>query len=430
MNKGILGNAKPATVSSALPVRELKITKTGDWSLQNPAQTFFLVAPQAFQLSNAAGNSVYKRYTGKWISGFSTYSESAWSTTGGNRILSLIFEDLEGVTGTFAISTMGAITTLSCPALAYTGTFQPSSLDVLTVFSFPALQYVVGAFSPSTMPLLTALSFPSLTHINGNFSPSTFSAVTTCYFPALSWVNGSFSPNIMASLTTLSLPNLSYVGSFSPNNMAALTTLSVPNLSYVGGAFSPGIMGALTTLSLPNLSYVGGAVTLASFTALANVTFPTNGTLKSINGNFSVTGAALTLTSVNNILQALATLDGTNGTTSYGTGRTVTITGGTSAAPSNLGSTTTAGSNFVCSGTTCTVNWTAHGYTTGDVLQISNITTATNANRYAVITVVNANQFTYTITSQTATGAGTATVVKAGASAKALVTRGVTLTTN
>jgi hypothetical protein len=73
---------------------------------------------------------------------------------------------------------------------------------------------------------------------------------------------------------------------------------------------------------------------------------------------------------------------------------------------------------------------TAHGYATGDVLRISGITTLTNANRYAVITVVNANQFTYNMTSQTATGAGTATVIKAGASAKALVTRFVQLTTN
>jgi hypothetical protein len=416
VNKGILGNAKPATVSSALPVRELKITKTGDWSLQNPAQPFFLVAPQAFQLSNAAGNSVYKRYTGKWISGFSTYSESTWSTTGGNRILSLIFEDLEGVTGTFAPNTMGAITTLSCPALAYTGSFQPFSLDVLTVFSFPALQYVVGAFGPTTMPLLTAFSFPALTHINGNFSPSTFNAVTTCYFPALSWINGSFSPATMGALTTLSFPALSFVsGNLGASGMAALTTASFPALRYVGGAASVGF----TT------------------PALANFTLPTDGTLKYIAPpTFSISGAALTLTSVDNILQALASLDGTNGTVSFGTGKTVTLSGGTSSAPSNAGSvnvtlaTSPTLPNLSCSGTTCTVNLTAHGYATGDVLRVSGVTGATNANRYAVITVVNANQFTYTITSQTATGAGTATVVKAGASAKALVTRGVTLTTN
>jgi len=122
-------------------------------------------------------------------------------------------------------------------------------------------------------------------------------------------------------------------------------------------------------------------------------------------------------------------MDGTNNTLAYGTGRSVTITG-TSSAPTNLGSTTQSGSSFVGAGTTCTVNWTGHGYATGDVLRISGITTLTNANRYAVITVVNANQFTYTISSQTATGAGTATVIKAGASAKALVTRGATLKTN
>jgi hypothetical protein len=122
-------------------------------------------------------------------------------------------------------------------------------------------------------------------------------------------------------------------------------------------------------------------------------------------------------------------MDGNNGTLLFGTGRAVSITG-TSSAPSNLGSTTTAGSNFVGVGTTCTVNWTGHGYATGNVLRISGITTLTNANRYAVITVVNPNQFTYTITSQSATGAGTATVVRAGTSAAALVTRGVTVTTN
>jgi len=122
-------------------------------------------------------------------------------------------------------------------------------------------------------------------------------------------------------------------------------------------------------------------------------------------------------------------MDGTNNTLAYSTGRIITITG-TSSAPSNAGSTTTAGSNFVGTTTTCTVSLTAHGYSTGDVLRVSGVTTLTNANKYAVITVVNADQFTYTITSQTAVGSGTATIVKANASAKALVTRGVTLTTN
>ena len=163
---------------------------------------------------------------------------------------------------------------------------------------------------------------------------------------------------------------------------------------------------------------------------LTTLTLPTLGTWKALSGNVSIASASLNQTSVDNLLSALAYMDGTNNTLAYGSGKTVTISAGLSSAPTNLGSITTAGSNFVGSTTTCTVNLTSHGYATGDVLRISGITTLTNANKYAVITVVNANQFTYTITSQTATGAGTATVVKAGASAKALVTRGVTLTTN
>jgi hypothetical protein len=129
-------------------------------------------------------------------------------------------------------------------------------------------------------------------------------------------------------------------------------------------------------------------------------------------------------------------MDGNNNTSLFGTGKSLTISGGTNAAPSNDGSvnvtlqTSPTLPNISCVGTTCTVNLTNHGYSSGDVLRISGVTTATNANRYAVITVTNANQFTYTITSQTANGGGTATIIKAGASAKTLVTRGVTLTTN
>ena len=163
---------------------------------------------------------------------------------------------------------------------------------------------------------------------------------------------------------------------------------------------------------------------------LTTITLPTLGTWKVLlTTTLASTTNTLNQTSVDNLLAALAYMDGANGTVAFSSGKSVTITG-TSSAPTNLGSTTQAGSSFVGAGTTCTVNWTSHGYATDDVLRISGITTLTNANGYVRITVVNANQFTYTIPSQTATGAGTATVIKAGASVKALVTRGVTLATN
>jgi hypothetical protein len=48
-------------------------------------------------------------------------------------------------------------------------------------------------------------------------------------------------------------------------------------------------------------------------------------------GNYVVTDAALSPTSVENILQSLARLDGTLNTILWGAGRTVDLTGGTSA---------------------------------------------------------------------------------------------------
>jgi len=400
-------------------------------------------------------------------------------------LTALSFPELIFVNGDFAPGVAGgipvgmaALTTLSVPNLRFAGSVAASNLAVLATLSFPALVSTRNQFAPANIPALTTLSIPELSYVGGTFSPNIMNSLTTLSAPKLSYVHATFQPSQMNNLTTLSIPVLSYVGVFSPQTLPALTELSAPNLTTCGSGFTPNGMNALTTFSFPSLVSIGTSMSFVSFAsltsisfpaltsvgnatgtsitissvaalttlslpslatitggsvsiaaaALANVTLPTNGTFKNGGTTFTISGAALTQTSVNNILQAYASLDGTNGTTSWV--NTLNVSGGTSAAPSNLGSTTTPGSQFVCAGTTCTVNWTGHGYATGDVLRISGITTATNANRYARITVVNANQFTYTITSQTATGAGTATVVKAGASANALVTRGVTLTTN
>jgi hypothetical protein len=209
---------------------------------------------------------------------------------------------------------------------------------------------------------------------------------------------------------------------------SVLTVFDLSKLQFILASFSA-TFSVLTSLNFSSLIYVGGSINITA-PLMTTLTMPTLGTWKACFGNISLTSIALNQSSVDNLLSALAYMDGANNTIAYSTGKTVTITG-TSSAPSNLGSTTTAGSNFVGSGTTCTVSLASHGYSTGDVLRISGITTLTFANRYAVITVTNENQFTYTMSSPASlTGAGTATIVKAGASAKALVTRGVTLATN
>jgi hypothetical protein len=182
----------------------------------------------------------------------------------------------------------------------------------------------------------------------------------------------------------------------------------------------------------------GSTFAATNISTLTTVTLGTIGTLKSIAGaSVTFSTCALNVTSVDNILKLLVSLDGTGGTTLFGAGKTVTLSGGTNAAPSYTGGVppTVAGSSFNGVNTLCTVTWAGHGYTTGDLLTISGITTLTTANGTFSITVVDPNTFTYTKGSQTAVGAGTATVKKAGAltdgfyAKQVLQVRGATVTT-
>ena len=310
--------------------------------------------------------------------------------------------------------------------------FYGTSASGATTFSFPDVQGSYGAFLASVPSTITSLDAPTLIYVGGNLlsaAPSNLASLATISLPKLYYVGSSlFSNYTYSALTSLDVSSLAYCGSSITLVANSLTSISFPKLRYLGGLFTV-TSSSCTSIDLSSLVYTGGGFSISA-ASCTTLTLPTLGTFKAfVGGNFTATISAFNQTSVDNILAALAYLDGTNGTFLFGTGRTVSITG-TSSAPSNAGSTTTAGSNFAGVTTTCTVNLTSHGYTTGDVLRVSGITTLTNANKYAVITVVNANQFTYTITSQTATGGGTATIVKANASAKALVTRSVTLTTN
>ena len=71
---------------------------------------------------------------------------------------------------------------------------------------------------------------------------------------------------------------------------------------------------------------------------LTTVTLGTVGVLKVVSvGTINISGQKLDQASVNGILALLVSLDGTGGTTLWGAGKTVNISGGTSAAPSGQG---------------------------------------------------------------------------------------------
>ena len=233
--------------------------------------------------------------------------------------------------------------------------FAPDTLEGLTSLSFPILAYVGGSFYPSTLPSLTTLSIPVLANV-GTFSPNGMNSLTTLSAPELVYP-GNFTPNTMSALTTFSFPKLrSVVGNFSPNTMGSLTTVSMPSLIYVAGNASIATMASLTTASFPAMIQWGGTIIMnTALGKLANVTLGTVGTLKTIAGaTTNISGQKLTAASVNAILALLVSLDGTNGTTLWGAGKTLNVSGGTSSAPTGQGIVDKA--TLIARGATVTTN--------------------------------------------------------------------------
>lgn len=203
--------------------------------------------------------------------------------------------------------TLDALTTLSLPNMVTAGSIIFSSTS-LTTHSYPSLVNMLGNFG-GTLPALTTISVPNLVSIGNSFN-GTFSTITTVNFPSLVSLGAAF-------------PTL-----------AACTSFLVPSLQVIGGAFAL-TAASLTTFSLPAIVIMASTF---SITAANMTTFSMGSTLKSVGGNFTMSGMKLDADSVNGILVSLAALDGTNGTTAYSS-KTINIGGGTSAAPSGAGAT-------------------------------------------------------------------------------------------
>lgn len=88
---------------------------------------------------------------------------------------------------------------------------------------------------------------------------------------------------------------------------------------------------------------------------LASITLGTIGTLKQIAGTtITLSGQKLTSANVNAIMALLVSLNGSSGTTAWGSGKTLTINGGTNGAPTGQGITDKA--TLVARGATITTN--------------------------------------------------------------------------
>ena len=236
-------------------------------------------------------------------------------------LLNNIFGSLSG--------TLPALTTLTLSGLLNITAAYSLTANALTTLSCPSLLSIGTNFAPAGT-LLSTVNMPVLTSVGGTFSP-TLAVLTTLTVTSLQTVTGAFGLTA-ATLTTLSLPALTTLGAgFSPV-CALATTVTLTLLANVTGTFVPSF-AALTTLSLPALVSISGLLTI---TAANLVAFSMGSTLKSIGGNFTMSGMKLDQASVDGILVSLAALDGTGGTTAYSS-KTINLSGGTSSAPSATG---------------------------------------------------------------------------------------------
>lgn len=409
-------------------------------------------------------------------------------------LLTYSMPDLDFIGQTLSVTGHTALTSLRFPQLKFSGAITCTGCNALATVDFGSLVVVSGAFNltPGNQTTLSSFDMHSITYIAGALTLAYLnSTIRSLDLSELEAVSGAMTLNTATGIETLRLDNLEWVNgavaitsigsaghtcdvtvtslarvtsltmssvATSDLNFAALTVSGVIAISGATGttcstlsfpvltnptSFTLSAFTSLTTLSMPSM-ITCGLISVTTSSSLATVTqLGAIGTTKAVTGNVTISQAALTSASVDYILGLLFSLDGSNGTTLYGSGRTVNLSGGTSATPTHTGLTASYNcSEFTGSGTTITVNHTAHGFQTGDILTISGVVPnplISGANGTWSINRVNDDRFTYT-TTLTVGGQGTAgqfaTVKKAGSLTEGfyykqkLIMRGATVSTN
>lgn len=241
---------------------------------------------------------------------------------------------------------------------------------------FPVLETFVGNFTHtfSNTGVKNNPSFNALKYITGNLAATgypTSSITGTISFPLLEFVGGSITLSnvFLAGGTGFSSPKLKYIQTLTISSTGGLINLDfsgleVCNLLTVSGSSLQGLSSFVfnslkylqtwnlqpanfcPTVSFPamvewGMDSISSAINLvptSGASQLTDVLLGTIGTLKAIHSsNITITGQALTQSCVDAILALLVSLDGTNGTTLYGSGKIVNLSGGTSATPSSTG---------------------------------------------------------------------------------------------
>lgn len=344
--------------SSGVAISKLQYTFTGKFQI--PLVFNALVGLFVSPRTVAAGTVSQQITPGLSIQGI-TYTESGVI---GVNLLTLSFDNLATSGGNIQFISMPLFQSFAAPVLVAVNagiTFQ--NLPALTSVSMPVCQYFNAIVTFTSCAALAAINLPELlytyqisittmaavtsidvskleTVMNGGITIQSCGLLAALLFPALVNTFGALSFTTLASVASFNAPLLARAdSSISFTTIAALASVSFPSLKYIAGAVSFATMAALETISFPVVITYGSTITANSALGnVANVTLGTVGTLKAITGaSINISGQKLTAASVNGILALLVSLDGTGGTTLWGAGKTVNLSGGTSSAPTGQG---------------------------------------------------------------------------------------------
>jgi hypothetical protein len=204
---------------------------------------------------------------------------------------------------------------------------------------------------------LEVINFPNLTQVTYSQSYDSglyiqnVEQLTTVNLPLLT--KGSVQIAFCNNLTTIDISSITNYSNFNINSCQSITLAGISfdsqfsnfnfsncdalesTISLVATDIYTVITGcnSVTTVSFPNAVYYD-ELNCTDSVGLVNLSLGSIGTIKKVQTNIYLTNNALSSVSITHILDVLISLDGTNGTTLWGSGRDLNISGGTNAIPS------------------------------------------------------------------------------------------------
>ena len=241
----------------------------------------------------------------------------------GSGVASLSFIEFPTLTRAsyFTIGNFQYLETISAPELLSTYQLQATYLPAINNISFPKVtkveDFVIGSSSPR---VIQTLNFPLLSDAKFNFSYSY--------------------SNLTNKLNSTTFPALTRFACYFGNvyDLGEVEFTGVTNIG--GGGINANTYNSnLTKFSFPNLVTIEASyISITSCYGLSYFRFGTAGILKSVNNgsSFNFQSNAFDQASVDSVLLAMASLDGTNGTTATYSCN-LYLNGGSNSAPSSAG---------------------------------------------------------------------------------------------